>query len=737
MARKIDGVLPGTAPLTWQGDLAARMVEGLRAFLLRQTEAAPARRARRWKTGERALAAKRRELARLIGAQDLRLPPALHLLSDPAHPGPLAQGPGYEAWAVRWPVFKNPEGEGLLLRPKGRPRAAVIALPDCDWTPEQLAGLAPGLSPRAQYARRLAENGCQVLVPCLIDRADTHSGNPAVRMTNQPHREFLYRAAFELGRHLIGFEAQKIAAAIDCLGANLPLGVIGYGEGGLLALYAAALDPRIAATAVSGYFGPRESLWQEPIYRNVFGLLEQYGDAELAALVAPRALCVEHCPQPQISGPPPVTPERSGAAPGRIDTPPQAAVEAEFARACRLAPRAPFSFSASSQPGGDALLSRFLGDLGIKRLKPLGRKARLLSPLPDAASRQERQFRQLMDHTQELLAQAEFRRREFWAKADDSSAQTWQESCKWYRRYLSKEVIGELPAPRLALNPHSRLVCDEPQYRGYEVVLDVYPEVFAYGILLVPKDIPRGQQRPVVVCQHGLEGRPQDLADPRVENAYYHRYACRLAERGFVTFSPQNPYIGGETYRVLQRLANPLKLSLFSFITRQHQRLLEWLSTLPFVDPGRLAFYGLSYGGKTAMRVPALLEEYCLSICSADYNEWIWKNVSTRHPYSYMFHAEYEMPEFDLGNTFNYAELSWLIFPRPFMVERGHHDGVAPDEWVAYEYARTRRRYVLSGLGDRTEIEFFDGPHTIHAEGTFRFLERHLRWGGARAGRRR
>ncbi|HSH16796.1 MAG TPA: hypothetical protein VLD18_12220, partial [Verrucomicrobiae bacterium] len=89
---------------------------------------------------------------------------------------------------------------------------------------------------------------------------------------------------------------------------------------------------------------------------------------------------------------------------------------------------------------------------------------------------------------------------------------------------------------------------------------------------------------------------------------------------------------------------------------------------------------------------------------------------------------EYDMPEWNLGNTFNYAELSWLIFPRPFMVERGHDDGVAPDEWVAYEYAKTRRHYVKLGLGDRTEIEFFNGPHTINGEGTFEFLHRHLNW---------
>ena len=73
-----------------------------------------------------------------------------------------------------------------------------------------------------------------------------------------------------------------------------------------------------------------------------------------------------------------------------------------------------------------------------------------------------------------------------------------------------------------------------------------------------------------------------------------------------------------------------------------------------------------------------------------------------------MFTGEYEIMEFDLGNTFNYGELAWLILPRPFMVERGHHDGVGIDEWAAYEYARVRRKYVALGVGERTEIEYFD-----------------------------
>ncbi len=102
------------------------------------------------------------------------------------------------------------------------------------------------------------------------------------------------------------------------------------------------------------------------------------------------------------------------------------------------------------------------------------------------------------------------------------------------------------------------------------------------------------------------------------------------------------------------------------------------------------------------MRVPPLLERYCLSICSADFNDWARKVASTDAKYSFMFTVEWEMPYFDMGSTFNYAEMAALMVPRPFMVERGHDDGVAPDEWVAYEYAKVRRLYDRLGLGERT-----------------------------------
>jgi hypothetical protein len=156
--------------------------------------------------------------------------------------------------------------------------------------------------------------------------------------------------------------------------------------------------------------------------------------------------------------------------------------------------------------------------------------------------------------------------------------------------------------------------------------------------------------------------------------------------------------------------------------------LLNWLATVPFVDPGRIGFYGLSYGGNTAMRVPALLTRYAVVIAGGDFNDWVYKNVTTDSTMSMIYNNVYEVFEFNLGHTFSHAEMAALIAPRPFMVERGHDDGVARDEWVAAEYAKVRRLYAKLGIPERTSIEFFNGPHQIHGVGTYAFLHRHLRW---------
>jgi hypothetical protein len=485
---------------------------------------------------------------------------------------------------------------------------------------------------------------------------------------------------------------------------------------------------------VSGCFGPREELWQEPIYRNVFSLLRDFGDAEVAALTAPRTLIIEASRHPEVAGPPPVRGERSGAAPGRLVTPRFETIRAEWEAACRLralaAPEEPSPLligDGTGEPWSRACLQAVAEHLDLPRLAAPRKEPRARAAV-DAAERQERLFRGMLGATQGWLRDAEFRRAELWARTEPPAQGTWDSLRDEYRRHFWEEVIGKLPAADRGPCPRSRLVYTTERWCGYEVYLDVWQDVFAYGVLLLPRDLQPGERRPVVVCQHGLDGTPRDVIEATESVHAYRRYAARLAERGFIVYAPQNPYKGLDHFRSLQRRLNPLGFSLFSAIIRQHEVTLAWLASLPCVDPARIAFYGISYGGKTAMRVPAVLDGYCLSICSADYNEWIWKNASAYHRYGYLNTGEYEMFEFNLGNTFNYAEMARLIYPRPFMVERGHHDGVAPDEWVAYEYAKAFRWYDLLGRRERIEMEVFDGPHAINGQATFEFLHRHLNW---------
>jgi hypothetical protein len=182
---------------------------------------------------------------------------------------------------------------------------------------------------------------------------------------------------------------------------------------------------------------------------------------------------------------------------------------------------------------------------------------------------------------------------------------------------------------------------------------------------------------------------------------------------------------------MLQRWANPLKLSLFSFILAQHDRTLDWLTTLPNVDAARIGFYGMSYGGKTAARVPPLLERYALSIVSGDFTEGAGLICRDDFPWTFLFDEEYSIMTYNLGNTFDYSEMAKLMTPRPYMVERGHFDGGA-DSWTAYEFAKVKYHYDKLGLFDRARIEYFNGNHTVHGVGTFEFLHRYLDWGEPR-----
>jgi hypothetical protein len=350
-----------------------------------------------------------------IGCVDKRLEgPVLQGMTNPAT-GPV-RTELFSIEPVRWPVFEGVYGEGLLLRPKGRAVARVVVLPDADQIPELICGLASGLEPERQYARRLAENGCEVLVMALIDRqtngAPVVGDGPSLALS---HRERISRQAIGAGRHIIGLEAAKALAAVDCLQQETILargsksadplhepriGLAGWGEGGVVAFYSAAIDTRISAALISGMFGEHSMGAGAPSYRQLPGAMPAFGDAEVASLIAPRELIVEFSPAPVL--------EKCAAASeegGKADID-YSEVERELDRARSLVTRGEgfdhFTLISGAEgmltgPGSDRSLAAFLNGLNvpIEEVSQPGPAPVATGALEDAAQRQQRQAGQL------------------------------------------------------------------------------------------------------------------------------------------------------------------------------------------------------------------------------------------------------------------------------------------------------------------------------------------------------
>ena len=73
--------LPGTEPLTIEGDVASQMVAGVDRFLLRELDASRGRRAKYWKRDfsseesfTKSIEANRKRLAHILGVRDARIP---------------------------------------------------------------------------------------------------------------------------------------------------------------------------------------------------------------------------------------------------------------------------------------------------------------------------------------------------------------------------------------------------------------------------------------------------------------------------------------------------------------------------------------------------------------------------------------------------------------------------------------------------------------------------------------
>ena len=181
----ITETLPQTDSLQQPEDLSALMVQKLDQFLMQAIDSAASEQAQYWSPDEAdpesyqaSIQPNRERLKQIIGCLDQRSTiDGLELIATTQRSVMVAETDTYTVQSVRWPVFEEVYGEGLLVEPKSVVQANLIVIPDADQTLEAILGLTNDLPKSEQFGKSLAGLGCRLVIPTLIDRTDTYAGN--------------------------------------------------------------------------------------------------------------------------------------------------------------------------------------------------------------------------------------------------------------------------------------------------------------------------------------------------------------------------------------------------------------------------------------------------------------------------------------------------------------------------------------------------------------------------------
>src|ERR1700720_3635881 len=112
--------LPGTQPLTWDGDLAERMMDGAHEYVERIILESVEARRKYWKRDlssraayEKSVEPNRERFLKIIGVVDPRVPVDMERFGDDDNPALIAETDTYTVHQVRWPVLERVSAEGL------------------------------------------------------------------------------------------------------------------------------------------------------------------------------------------------------------------------------------------------------------------------------------------------------------------------------------------------------------------------------------------------------------------------------------------------------------------------------------------------------------------------------------------------------------------------------------------------------------------------------------------------
>lgn len=621
------------------------------------------------------------------------------------------------AYRVSLAVLPGVRARGILLVPRAVefPTAAVMVQHGYKSAPEDALGLHDPDSVYHAYGRRLVQRGFVVFA-----HKDLSFKEPRSR---------IHRIATLMGETLLGLEIYKTSRVVDYL-TSLPevaptrIGMYGISQGGMMTLYAAALDQRIAASVVCAYFNERTSkmvvsggddytafIDTDEIDKDISGLLE-FTDVELAALICPRPLLIE-----------------AGKDDGACYWP---MVESEYRRVEEIYNRANVSdrLILHLHAGGHEINGEESFPFLENWLRPSRPHADVLdvdlTPIGDVEGAIEKSqaqtYEEMLAYFTDMNLGSGPQRARRWNREYDGLA-AYERSVAPNRSHL-RQLLGADSRDLVDLNSRSEEFATWDEATATRVTIDVLPGVTARGILLVPRHVEA--PGPAVVAQHGMGGNPEHVLGLDPDDPFYHGYARKLAARGYVVFAHKLVSDRAERGR-LHRKALLIGNSLLGLDMLKFERVVDYLQSIPEVDGDRIGMYGLSQGGLSTLYAAAADPRIKVAVCAAYFNERVPKMVVPDQKYaSFLDTDEHDKFIHRHHLEFSDSDLASLICPRPFLVEAGRGDSAVYWPMLLNEFARVQEIYDRLGIPERAAVDLHDLGHEINGGPSFEFLERWL-----------
>ncbi len=308
--------------------------------------------------------------------------------------------------------------------------------------------------------------------------------------------------------------------------------------------------------------------------------------------------------------------------------------------------------------------------------------------------------------------------------ADVNNVEKWEQLRPAYKKQYF-HMLGLWPLPeKTPLHPTTTGTYEGDGYAVDMIHYQSRPKLYVTGNLYRPARIEKGKKLPAVfyVCGHSHRGRNGNKTAYQSHGIWFarHGYLCLTVD------SLQLGEIGAThhgTYRYNRwwwhsRGYTPAGVECWNGI-----RGIDYLTSRPDVDPGRIAVTGISGGGAATFWIACADERVRVAVPvsgMADLPSYVTNRVINGHCDCMFLYNTYQWP---------WTRIAGLIAPRPLLFVNSDADRIFPMDANERIINRLERLYSYFGAGDRVDSLVSVGGHAYRKDirrGAYRFINSYL-----------